>query len=439
MGKVPNGFEADITSRLEKKTLDAKRLANAVLAWSDEVAVVEARAMDESAARGEVLPPLAGMPVSVKANVDVAGWTTNAGSRVLEGEPAADVDAPLVAALRRAGAIVLAQTNMVEFAFGALGQNEHFGNPLTPLYANEARLPGGSSSGAAVSVAVGLVDAAVGTDTSGSVRLPASYCGISGFKPTQGRYSKAGIVPLAPTFDTPGFLARSIEMCDRLDAAVTSRQFQAVSEGSLQGKRFIVPWTFVERNSDASVLAAFSEAVSVLVAAGAEITDLDLDYLPDIGDLARQGLIIPVEGCVSLQSYLESRASLFDPVIRQRILVGNDGRAVDYVRALQGFAELSTRYHADTASFDAVLTPTGPSEPPLVSEIADTQRYLEINLRALKFTEFANRINVPSLAVPIGERDEGIGLLANGRFGEDVELLSVGRLIEDSLSTTLAI
>jgi len=425
-------YEVVVTSRLHKRA-ESNSLAGAVITWAGESAINQARALDTLAARGEALPNLAGLIMSVKANVDVTGWTTSAGSRVLEDEPAAKNDAPLVAALRRSGAIFLAQTNMVEFAYGALGQNSSFGTPRTPVYPDEIRLTGGSSSGAAVTVAVGLVDAAIGTDTSGSVRIPAAFCGVAGFKPTQGRYSDKGIVPLAPSLDTAGFLAPSIAVCDRLDAAITARDYDARPPAPVKGMRFVVPRAFIEQHSAPTVANAFDRALAKLTALGASVEDKDMAYLDDIGELARQGGIVSAEAFVWHEPYISTRAILYDSRIGPRIAAGANIRAVDYIRACENINELRARYNSDIAGFTAQLMPTAPVEPPLLSVIANDELYLQVNMQVLKFTEFANRINVPSLSIPIGGPTVAIGLMANGRRGEDAELLMIGRQIEGSL------
>lgn len=432
MSPREDGFEADIRSRLEIRSAAAEKLAHAVLAWSDDEALAQARGLDARAASGGALPALAGLPVSVKAIIDVAGWTTHAGSRVLEAEPPAREDAPIIAALRRLGAIILAQTNMVEFAYGALGQNDHFGTPYSPVYRREKRLAGGSSSGAAVTVAVGLVDAAVGTDTSGSVRIPAAFCGIAGFKPTQGRYDSGGIIPLARSLDTPGLLARSIATCARIDAALFARA-ENPEPDSLRGKRFAVPRRFVAAHSDARIMAAFDKALHILALAKAEIVEVEMDYLAEIGDAARRGGIIAAEAHVWHATYLGTRAGLYNRRIGPRIAAGANIRAVDYVKAREEMATFANAYAHSTAGFAAVLTPTCPIEPPEMSDIADDARYLEINAHAIRFTEFANRINVPSLTLPIGGPDAAIGLLVNGHRDKDGALLALGRRMEAHL------
>ncbi|WP_196504122.1 amidase family protein [Aestuariivirga litoralis] len=418
---MSTGFDADVRARLALRETESDRLAHAVLHWDDQ-------------ARGASSGPLAGLVMSIKANVDVEGWVTSAGSRVLRDEPVAALDAPLIASLRAAGAIFLAQTNMVEFAYGALGQNSNFGTPSTPVYPGEARLTGGSSSGAGVTVALGVVDAAVGTDTSGSVRIPAAWCGVAGFKPTQGRYSDKGIVPLALSLDTAGFLASSVVLCDRLDAAATGRMVEAALP-SIKGLRFVVPRDFVEAHTEPAVLSAFNAALAALVAQGAVVEDKNMAYLADAGRLAREGGIVAAESFVWHQHLLAQRAALYDPRVGPRIAAGENIRAHDYIRAREKLALLAEAYARDIDGYAALLMPTIPIEPPLISAIAEDERYLALNLQAMKFTEFANRINVPSISLPLRSPGRAIGLMANGLRGDDVRLLQVARALEACLKS----
>jgi Asp-tRNA(Asn)/Glu-tRNA(Gln) amidotransferase A subunit family amidase len=205
----------------------------AILHERIDEAQTQANAWDQLALSA-VVPALIGLTVAVKACFDVRGWVTTAGSRVLQDKPPANVDAPLVAALNRCGAVVTVQTNMTEFAFGALGLNPHFGTPLTPLDPLRQRIAGGSTSGGAVVVALGLTDLALGSDTSGSIRIPAAFCGVTGFKPSRGRYNDDGMIYLSPSFDVPGFIARDVETLLRVDGALKPE------EPSVSGKSICV-------------------------------------------------------------------------------------------------------------------------------------------------------------------------------------------------------
>ena len=207
----------DHVNRVHRRaSAEPEAMATAFVASRFDEAVADAAGVEPSL-------PLAGEVVVVKACFDVAGWTTHAGSAVLADAAPADVDAPLVAMLRSAGAIVLAQTNMTEFAYGALGLNSTYGDPTTPLRPGEQRVAGGSTSGGSVAVALGAADLALGSDTSGSIRIPAAFCGVAGFKPSQGRYPSGGMILLAASFDSPGFVAPTASYLRRVDTAIVER------------------------------------------------------------------------------------------------------------------------------------------------------------------------------------------------------------------------
>jgi aspartyl-tRNA(Asn)/glutamyl-tRNA(Gln) amidotransferase subunit A len=428
----PVRCEERLRGLMETAASRGPMLGHAVLATRADDALREAAARDALARLGADRPALHGIVLSVKACIDVAGWVSHAGSRVLADEPPATRDAPVVAALRKAGAIVLSQTNMTEFAYSGLGLNPHYGTPLSPRYPDEGRIAGGSSSGGAVTVAVGAVDVALGTDTSGSARIPAAFCGIAGFKPSRGRYSVDGIVPLSPTLDVPGQMARTASRCRLIDQALTG--CSAPIPPDLRGARFAVPRRFVVENAADPVLRAFDEALARLSDRGAEIVERDLAYLADIGETARRGGIISAEALAWHRPHLERRGELYDPRVGPRIAAGADIRAADYLAAQAKLAALAAQYHADLAGFDALLTPTVPIEPPRLADLADDQRYFSVNLFVLRFTEFANRIDVPSVTIPIGDpARQGIGLLLSSRRGGDENLLALATLAEHGL------
>ncbi|WP_170984155.1 amidase [Rhodoligotrophos defluvii] len=418
---------AIVEDRLARRDRQVAALANAVLDWWDDGARRQADLIDRAASPDHVLR---GLTLSVKANVDVEGARTTAASKALDNVAPAAADAPVVAKLRAAGAIFLAQTNMVEFAYGALGPNPHHGAPLSPLFPGERRVTGGSSSGAAVTVALGVVDAALGTDTSGSVRIPAACCGVASFKPTQGRYSAEGIIPLTPTFDTAGFLAPDITTCDRLDAAVTGRTVTA-DVPPLAGTRFLVPRGFLTAVAcDNTMLSRFERALDELRRAGAAIADADMSYLVDVGDAARAGSMVAVEALSWHEALLAERAERYDPRVAPRIAAGASVPALTYFRARRQLEALADRYAADIGEAVAILTPTVPGVPPKLSELAEDARYLALNLRIMRLTEIANRINVPSLTVPIGDGAGAASILLTGQRGDDIRLLETGRAIE---------
>ena len=234
-------------------------------------ALAQADAMDLLRSSGAAPSPYAGIPISIKDLFDITGQVTRAGSTVLANRPAATQDATSVARLRRAGFVVIGRTNMSEFAFSGLGMNPHYGTPRNPWERPQGRIPGGSSSGAAISVADGMAHAALGTDTGGSCRIPAAFTGLVGYKPTASRVPRTGAIPLSTTLDSIGPIARSVACCATLDAVLANDSPPNLTNRSLAGMRFAVPTTFVLEDMDADVAAHFERSLSRMSAAGARI------------------------------------------------------------------------------------------------------------------------------------------------------------------------
>ncbi|HEY4332475.1 MAG TPA: amidase family protein [Ilumatobacteraceae bacterium] len=398
----------------------------ALLARRDDEALADADA--DAAPTG----PLAGRVLTVKACFDVSGWVTHAGSRVLADDAPAAVDAPIVAALRGAGAVLLAQTNMTEFAYGALGLNDTFGSPTTPLMPGGEHVSGGSTSGGAVSVALGFADIALGSDTSGSIRIPAAFCGVAGFKPTQGRYPAEGMLNLARTFDTPGVIASSAAACRDVDAALTKREPRDIA---LRGTHFAVPRIVATEDIDPSIRAAFSEWLDALRAAGAVITEVELADIDQAASATRDGSIIAVEAYVLHRTRLATDAARYDPRVGPRILAGADVPAHVYAAALQRIAECKARHDEAMREFDAMLMPTTPGQPPAIRDLGDNAAYLAANSHSFRFTEIANRLELPSLSLP-GDlaRRRPYGLMITGRRGDDEHVLDLAVAVERALN-----
>src|SRR3984957_12131017 len=237
-----------------------------------ENARAAADAQDRLRKAGYIASPLAGLPVSLKDLFDVADERTLAGSKVLDDTPPAQRDAPIVARLRAAGAVLIGRTNMTEFAFSGVGINPHYGTPGNPY--DRRLIPGGSSSGAAVSVGDGNAVVAIGTDTGGSVRIPAAFCGIAGFKPTQYRISRDGAVPLSTTLDSIGPLANSIACCAIADAIMAGEPPVAPAPTAVEAMRLAVPQSYVLDGLTPEVANAFAAACAALSRAGARIVDI---------------------------------------------------------------------------------------------------------------------------------------------------------------------
>ena len=414
---------------IERANAQAEAMAAAFLARRDEEAIAEAVSVDRSLL-------LAGEVVVVKACFDVAGWTTHAGSAVLADATPAEVDAPVVAALRAAGAIVLAQTNMTEFAYGALGLNGTYGDPTTPLRPGEERVAGGSTSGGAVAVALGAADFALGSDTSGSIRIPAAFCGVAGFKPSQGRYPSEGMIPLAASFDAPGFVAPSVSYLRRIDAALVAGDRRSAGGRPISDIHLLVPVDAIGAGAaDQVVLDRFEQWVGVLAAAGAKIIETELPMLIEASLAAREGYVIGVEAYDWHRELISQQLDRYDPRVGSRILHGAQVLASDYVAALRTITDCRHRYDAAMRGVDAILTPTVPILPPRIADVQTADNYLAMNTEVLRLTEFANRLDLPSVTVPGNFPDrQPIGLMLTGTRAGDVALLDLAEMLEACLA-----
>jgi aspartyl-tRNA(Asn)/glutamyl-tRNA(Gln) amidotransferase subunit A len=268
-----------VDTTLDRITDPAGEGARAFNMVNADAARARADEVDRARAAGQNVPAFAGIPLALKDLFDVTGEVTSAGSRLLKDEPPAARDAPVVARLRAAGFIFIGRNTMTEFAYSGLGLNPHYGTPASPFDRATRRIPGGSTSGGAVAVADGMAAACLGTDTGGSCRIPAAFCGIVGFKPTAHRVPRAGVVPLSHSFDSVGPLANSVACCATLDAIIRGVTPLPVAASSIRDIRLLLPTTLVLDDMDEHVAASFEHALDTLVRAGAKIERRDLPEL----------------------------------------------------------------------------------------------------------------------------------------------------------------
>ena len=395
-----------------------------------------ALASDRARSHGVVPSPLAGIPVSIKDLCDVRGYTTLAGSKALEGRPPAAVDAPVVARLRAAGAVILGTTNMTEFAFGALGLNPHYDTPRNPWDRATGRIPGGSSSGAAVSVSDGMAAVALGSDTAGSVRMPAGLCGITGFKPTTGRIPIDGLVPLAATLDSVGPLGNSVQCCALVDAIFAGEEPRPVVAHPAGHATIAVPKRVVCDDLDAAVAGGFESALNRLSDAGARIVEIEFAELDEIAPLNAGGTLPIMEGHAWHRELLAEKGDLYDPIIAQRLRNGADIPAHVYIDLLEGRRDLIARADAVTAPYDAVAMPTLAWVAPPIAAIGNSaDEWLAANTRTLRNTFVANFLDRCAITMPCHEPGSGpVGLMLMGARGGDAALLSLAAGVEAALA-----
>jgi aspartyl-tRNA(Asn)/glutamyl-tRNA(Gln) amidotransferase subunit A len=377
----------------------------------------------------------AGIPVTVKDNFDIAGLPTTAGSRLLLDAPPATADAQVVRRLRRMGAVILGRTNMTEFAYSGLGLNPHFGTPRNPAFKDSVRIPGGSSSGAAVSVALGIAPFAIGTDTGGSVRIPAAWCGLVGFKPTADTISREGVLPLSTSLDSVGVIATCVDDCAAVFNALRAGgpASRRRSDAPLAGRRLARVRGYVDEDLESDVEGAIVSALNRLVAAGAIVEELRIPELSSIARMNEVGTLTAAESYDWHREYLRTRTHDYDPRVRTRIERGAAMTVASYESLVAARREFASGFSARIARYDAVLWPTVPMVAPELHSLSDSDAYNKCNLRALRNSTIVNLADGCAVSLPCSAGDAPVGLTVAAAYGRDDELLAIARSIEAAL------
>jgi aspartyl-tRNA(Asn)/glutamyl-tRNA(Gln) amidotransferase subunit A len=404
--------------------------ARACLTVYREAAKAAADAADARAHAGIRLGPLDGAIVTIKDLFDVAGEVTRAGSKVLaeEGKPAT-ADAVVVQRLRAAGGIILAKTNMSEFAFTGIGINPHFGTPGNP--ADRARAPGGSSSGAGVAAADGLCAVAIGSDTGGSVRVPAALCGVVGFKPSRQRVPTDGVFPLSWSLDSIGPLAKSVADCATADAVMAGEPPWLLQAAPLSGLRIGVAQGMPLENLDETVSQRFGEALERLEKAGARLSDETLPLLDDMARMQSRASILVTEVYSIHRDRLARRGADIDPIVRGRVERGREISASDYFDVSRERAHAISAMDARLADLDALAMPTTATVAPRIDEVSEPKAFMSRNALLLRNTTIANFFDLCAVSLPI-PRASGlpVGLMLIARNGQDRRLLRIAAAVE---------
>jgi len=395
--------------------------------YRDE-AKAAAEAADTRRRQGISLGPLDGAIVTIKDLFDVAGEVTRAGSKVLadEGKPAT-ADAPIVRRLRSAGAVIVAKTNMTEFAFSGIGLNPHFGNPGNP--ADRGRVPGGSSSGAAIAVADGMCEIAIGTDTGGSTRIPAALCGITGFKPSKHRVPTDGAFPLSFTLDSVGPMAKSVADCAASDAIMAGEDAWPLEPA--QHIRIGIAQGLPLQDLDETVAARFASVVKQIDKAGIRLNDEHFPFLDEMVHVNRNGNMIPPEAWALHRDRIKRRGADIDPNVRARIERAGNLSAGDYIEMAQARLGLVRRMDAQLAECDVIAMPTTPIVAPTVAEVAAPEAFVAANMRLLRNTAMINFFDLCAISLPL-PREGGlpVGLMLIARNGQDRRLFRVAAAVE---------
>jgi aspartyl-tRNA(Asn)/glutamyl-tRNA(Gln) amidotransferase subunit A len=375
---------------------------------------------------------LQGIPIALKDLLDTKGDVTTSGSKVLaEGKPAHD-DAALVQTLDKAGAVFLGKTNMTELAFSGIGMNPHYGTPGCAL--DKTRIPGGSSSGSAVAVAEGLACAAIGSDTGGSVRIPASFNGLVGLKTTNGQISTEGCVPLSTTLDTLGPIAKTVKDAWILYLAMTEKPFENLEPLPYKLK-LLVPITLVLNEIDDEVATAFEDICKRLEHQGHHLTRQAVPEFQTIFNLyAQYGTFASHESLALYEEMLEERGNDIDPRVGKRILMLKGRSSTEYLKLVYTQKQLIKDFWQTYQNYDAILCPTVPILPPTMKSLEDDAAYFKANNLVLRNTSLFNFLAGPSVSVPCTTTVEGlsVGLMISASPNKEKWVLELASIIENN-------
>jgi len=425
------------TAALARATDPAGEGARVFTRIDADRAMALAQASDLLRERGLARSPIDGLPVSVKDLFDIAGQTTCAGSVVLSDAAPAARNAVVVDRLLAAGAVIVGRTNMTEFAYSGLGINPHHGTPRNPWDRGAGRIPGGSSSGAAVSVTDAMAVAAVGTDTGGSVRIPSALCGLAGFKPTARRIPMAGTLPLSTALDSIGPLAASVRCCEIMDALLAGEAVPQRAATDLVDARLAVPTDVVLNDLDDAVASAFDAACRILTAAGARLRRIAIPEFSALPAIHRRGNLTAAEAWAWHRSLIDTKASAYDPRVVSRIKLGANMTAADLIDLVAARQRWIAAVQARMTAFDALLMPTVPQLAPRIDALVqDEDAYFRANGLMLRNPTLINFLDGCALTLPCQQPGAApVGLMLAGVGGQDRHILALGLAIESALGS----
>ncbi len=402
-----------------------------------------AEELDVAIKAGENIPALAGLPITLKDLFDVKGELTKAGSIALrhQAKPAVR-DCDVVSTLRNAGLLFLGRTNMSEFAFSGMGMNPHYGTPPSIWDRATGRLPGGSSSGSAVSVAEGIVPATMGSDTAGSCRIPAAFNGIVGVKPSYGRYSLKGVYPLSPTSDAPGPLGVDVDSCFILDQIITANYdgndpLPELKPMTPKSMKLMVPQSIVMDDLDPEVALAFNKGIEKLEQAGVEIINQPAQVLDDCVEMFLSGPVVGYEAWQHHKELIEKWGEEYDPFVYKRLA---NSKAVSYEeqqRRYQRKADLGAAFDQmiKATPMDALIYPTVQCIPPSISETKVAENAARINLRCLRNTSTVNYFDGCAISLPCNQHGQApVGMMISSAMNQDDHLYRVAAALEKILA-----
>lgn len=395
-----------------------------------ERAIAAAAQSDVRRAAGRCLSPIDGIPISIKDLFDVAGETTAAGAIAMAGEPPATRDAAIVARLKAAGAVIVGRTNMTEFALSCLGLNPSLGTPLSPWQRDERRIAGGSSSGAAASVADGMAVAAIGSDTGGSVRVPAAFCGLVGFKPTARRIDRTGAFVLSRSLDSIGPIASSVACCALLDRFLSG---ETVVAAATDRPVIGIPAAILLDDLDPEVASAFDAACRRL-SRHADLVEVPLPSLAGLSQIGALGGFSTVEGWADHAALFDRIADRCDPRVMNRFRAARNTPVADYLEMLRLRADIIRRFDREALGCDAIAYPTVAMVPPRLSDLANDAAYYAANARAYRNAGVANVLDRCAISIPcMAPGTAPVGLTLMGRTSGDADLHALAELLESAI------
>ena len=429
-------------AELAEQTLLRAQLSDSVFISLNEDLISQAVEIDTARKSGQVLPPLAGIPITVKDLFGLKGEKTLAGSMVRKEHSAIESeDAEVIKPLREAGLLFAGRANMSEFAFSGMGINTHYGTPLSIWERGTGRLPGGSSSGSAVSVAEAVVAASLGSDTAGSCRVPAAFNGIVGVKPSYGRMSLTGIFPLSPTSDAPGPLANDVDSCFLLDQLMCGNLrpdqiLPTIPSCEPEKLKLVVPQCGVLSELDDEVETAFNNALMTLKENGIQIETMKMPAIDEAIEMFASRPVVLHEVFHLHRHMLDTRGELYDPFVYQRMRSGadvSDQEQLDRYHEKAGIIEAFNQQFRATGA-DALIYPTVSCIPPAISETSTADKMRAVNMRCLRNTATANYFDGCSISLPCHEPGKApVGMMISSQNGDDEKLYSVAASIEACL------
>ncbi len=413
--------------------------ARVFLSTDAEGAIATADFMDSRRRAGRAPSPYAGIPISLKDLFDVAGEVTAAGSTILRDSEPAIVDATCVARLRAVGFVFLGRTNMTEFAYSGVGVNPHYGTPKSVWDRAHGRIPGGSSSGAAVSVADGMAYMGLGTDTGGSCRVPAAFNGITGYKSSTGRVPREGVFPLSNTLDTVGPLANSVQCCSTIDAMMAGDRTADIAARDPATLRFGILQHVAMDAMDPEVATAFDASIKALGKAGVVFSEVPFPDLTELPKLNASGGIAAAEAMEVHADMLERHGDEYHHMVRIRIRSGLDVTGPDLIGIHRRRKDMLAKFTSLCSGLDGFILPTVPILPPLISEMEKDERYGPLNFLCLRNTFLGNFLDTCAISIPMTARGEApAGIMIMRQHGQDTELFNAAAGVETILQKALS-